>query len=139
MDCFLPPSAPARTLADGVTFLLARHPEDSSVAVVAAQQRAPSRVTATPAGLCVGAGLAVWFALVAPVTDALSGWTPATLPPDWSSYRHRWETGHAIHAALFAAGFISLLVALLAETPDDAPASSRGTQRPPAASWLRDL
>ena len=96
-------------------------------------------MTATPAGLCVGAGLAVWFALVAPVTDALSGWTPATLPPDWSSYRHRWETGHAIHAALFAAGFISLLVALLAETPDDAPASSRGTQRPPAASWLRDL
>ncbi len=52
------------------------------------------------AGGYVSAGLAVWFALVAPVNNVLSGWTPAILPSDWSSYRDRWETGHAIHAAL---------------------------------------
>jgi hypothetical protein len=71
------------------------------------------------AGLCVTAGLAVWFALVAPVNAALSDWTPATLPPDWHIYRDRWEIGHAIHAALFAIGFGALAIALLAETPAD--------------------
>ena len=88
--------------------------------VVAAQvrHRQPAFRWTVAAGVCVSAGLAVWFALVAPVNDALGGWTPASLPPDWSSYRDGWEIGHAIHAALFAAGFISLLIALLAETSD---------------------
>lgn len=96
------------------------------VVAVQVRRRRPAFRWTVAAGLCVSAGLVVWFALVAPVNDALSGWTPATLPPNWSSYRDRWETGHAIHAALFAAGFISLLISSLAETPEDAPASSPG-------------
>ncbi len=97
--------------------------------VVVAQAR--GRRSAFPwtvaAGLSVTAGLAVWIAVVAPVNAALSTWTPATLPPDWSSYRDRWEIGHALHAALLALGFGALVSALLVETPEDAPASSPGT------------
>jgi len=49
--------------------------------------------------------LAAFFVVVAPVNEALAGWTPATLPPDWSSYRLRWELGHAGRAVL---AFITL-------------------------------
>jgi hypothetical protein len=44
------------------------------------------------AGLCVTAGLVVWFAVVAPVNAALSGWTPETMPADWTRFRDRWES-----------------------------------------------
>jgi hypothetical protein len=52
----------------------------------------------------------------------LAGWTPETLPADWTAVRNRWETGHAIHALLFGLGFSALVVALLVETP---PSSQR--------------
>jgi hypothetical protein len=45
--------------------------------------------------------LLCFFLLNAPVNAAMDGWTPATLPPDWTGYRWRWEIGHAL-AALFA-------------------------------------
>jgi hypothetical protein len=47
----------------------------------------------------------------------LGAWTPETLPGDWTLYRDRWETGHAVHCILFALGFGALVIALLAETP----------------------
>jgi hypothetical protein len=53
-----------------------------------------SVLRAASARCCEGARLA-----------ALSGWTPATLPADWTRFRDRWEFGHAVHAALFALGF----------------------------------
>jgi hypothetical protein len=70
------------------------------------------------AAVCVTAGLVDWFLLVAPMNAALAVWTPETLPADWTSYRDQWETGHAIHAALFGLGFSALALALLAETPE---------------------
>lgn len=72
------------------------------------------------AAICVTAGLIVWALLVAPMNAALSGWTPETLPADWTGYRNQWETGHAIHAALFGLGFSALVIALMAEIPDKA-------------------
>ena len=74
------------------------------------------------AAVCVTGGLVVWFRLVAPMNAVLAGWTPETLPADWTAVRNRWETGHAIHALLFGLGFSALVVALLAETP---PSSQR--------------
>jgi hypothetical protein len=90
--------------------------------VVAVQVRRcrPAFAWTIAAGLCITAGLAVWFAVVAPVNAALSGWTPETLPADWSSFRDRWEIGHAVHAALFGLGFSALVIALLVETPGSA-------------------
>ena len=87
--------------------------------VLMVRRRRPALWWTLAAAVCVSAGLADWFLLVAPMNAALSVWTPETLPADWTRYRDQWETGHAIHAALFALGFSALVVALLAEPPED--------------------
>ena len=76
------------------------------------------------AAVSVTAGLAVWFALVAPMNGVLSAWTPQTLPPDWTAVRNQWELGHAIHCAFFALGFGALVIALLAEIAGTSPPSA---------------
>ena len=91
------------------------------VVVFLVRRRRPAFFWTLGAAICVTAGLAVWFLLVAPMNAALSGWTPETLPVDWTSYRNQWEVGHAIHAALFGLGFSALVVTLLAETPKEDP------------------
>jgi hypothetical protein len=85
--------------------------------VLMVRRRRPALWWTLAAALCVSAGLADWFLLVAPMNAALSVWTPETLPADWTRYRDQWELGHAIHAGLFALGFSALVLALLAETP----------------------
>ncbi|HMN73686.1 MAG TPA: DUF1772 domain-containing protein [Rhodoblastus sp.] len=55
------------------------------------------------AAACYAVMLIAFFLFNAPIDAALSGWTAASLPADWDSYRAKWETGHAI-AAVFAAG-----------------------------------
>ncbi len=67
--------------------------------------------------VAVSAGLADWFILVSPANAVLNGWTAASLPADWTAIRNQWETGHAIHFALFALGFAALLAAVIRETP----------------------
>lgn len=51
--------------------------------------------------------IAVFFIFNLPVNDALSRWTPATLPPAWTDYRRQWEIGHALAAALAAVGLVA--------------------------------
>ena len=85
--------------------------------VLMVRRRRPAVWWTLAAALCVSAGLADWFLLVAPMNAALSGWTPETLPADWTRYRDQWEIGHAIHAGFFALGFSALVLALLAEIP----------------------
>jgi len=53
--------------------------------------------------------LLVWAAFTAPVNAALSGWTAATLPADWTAWRDKWEASHAAHAALLALAFALLV------------------------------
>lgn len=65
------------------------------------------------AAICTSVGLAVWFAVVSPMNVRLNGWTPATLPSDWTACRDQWEAGHVAHAALFAVAFCALAVAML--------------------------
>jgi hypothetical protein len=49
------------------------------------------------------------------VNHALRHWTVATLPANWTDYRLKWETGHAL-AALFAViAFVVLLQARIRE------------------------
>jgi hypothetical protein len=55
------------------------------------------------AAICTTAGLAGWAWLVSPMNTLLNGWTPATLPPDWTACRDQSELGHTIHAALLGA------------------------------------
>lgn len=87
------------------------------VVVVQVRSRRPAVYWTVGAALCVTLGLLAWAVLVAPMNAALSGWTPATLPADWTRYRNQWEIGHAMHAALFGLGFSALVIALLVETP----------------------
>jgi hypothetical protein len=83
-------------------------------------QRRPALYWSLGGALCVTAGLLVWFLLVVPMNAVISGWTPETLPPDWTAYRKQWESGHALHAVLFGLGFGALLIALLGETQSEA-------------------
>jgi hypothetical protein len=53
--------------------------------------------------------IAVFFLFNAPVNEALNGWTAATLPANWSTYRLRWEIGHAFAAALAVIAFVALM------------------------------
>ena len=53
--------------------------------------------------------VAVFFLFNAPVNEALDGWTAATLPTNWSTYRLRWEIGHAFAAALAVIAFVALM------------------------------
>jgi ABC-type spermidine/putrescine transport system permease subunit II len=50
-----------------------------------------------------------------PVNAALNAWTPSTIPPDWGSYRLRWEIGHALAAILSVIALTALLRASLSE------------------------
>ena len=70
-------------------------------------------------------GLALWAAVVAPMNARLNGWTPATLPTDWTACRNQWELGHALHAALFALAFGCLLWVLVADPGDAVGLSDR--------------
>jgi hypothetical protein len=85
---------------------------------VLGRHRRPAFALSVAAGTAVTLGLAVWGLIVAPANTTLSAWTVATLPPDWAAVRFRWELGHALHAACLAVGFMALLGAILAETPD---------------------
>ncbi len=66
---------------------------------------------------CIGYSgmLAAYFILNAPVNAAVSSWTSATLPSDWTSYRMRWEIGHAVAALLSVISLAALLWAHLSE------------------------
>jgi hypothetical protein len=68
----------------------------------------PYRLAAL-AAFCATVGLVEWAIVVKPMNALLDGWTAATLPPDWTACRNRWELGHAIHAGLFAIAFCALL------------------------------
>jgi hypothetical protein len=63
------------------------------------------------AAIAVSVGLVAWALIVAPMNTILSGWTPESLPLDWTRVRDRWEIGHATQAALFALAFITLALA----------------------------
>jgi hypothetical protein len=60
--------------------------------------------------------LALWFAIVFPVNLELATWVNGPVPADWTRYRLRWETGHAINTALQLIGFCALLWSALRET-----------------------
>ncbi|MEO8715408.1 MAG: hypothetical protein ABI369_10375 [Acetobacteraceae bacterium] len=60
------------------------------------------------AALLVSVGLIEWALVVAPMNARLNGWAAATLPATWQVTRDRWESGHAVQAALFFVAFLLL-------------------------------
>ncbi|HEY2035076.1 MAG TPA: anthrone oxygenase family protein [Rhizomicrobium sp.] len=59
--------------------------------------------------LCYGGMIASFFLFNDPVNAALSHWSATTLPANWSDYRLKWESGHAIAAALAIVAFMAQL------------------------------
>jgi hypothetical protein len=56
-----------------------------------------------------------WVLIVAPVNTRIAAATPETLPDDWTTWRLRWEAGHALATLLIASGLVVLLRAALRE------------------------
>ncbi|HEX2593931.1 MAG TPA: DUF1772 domain-containing protein [Rhizomicrobium sp.] len=72
------------------------------------REQGARRAFAIAAG-CYAVMLVCFFVFNGPVNDALNGWTARSLPPDWSDYRLRWETGHALAAFFSIVAFVALL------------------------------
>jgi hypothetical protein len=53
--------------------------------------------------------LVAFFLFNEPVNVAVLAWTPTSLPTDWTSYRARWEAGHAIAAMLSVMSLAALV------------------------------
>ena len=68
-----------------------------AVAVLTRGDRLGRRVTLLAAA-CFAATLVAFAVGNAPVNAQVSAWTAATLPPDWTAARARWETAHAASA-----------------------------------------
>ncbi len=84
----------------------------TALAVLVARPRGRAMVASLlAAAAMLGTLLSYWFGN-RPVNTLIAGWTPDTLPADWSSYRATWETAHAVSAALAAVAFVALLVLL---------------------------
>jgi hypothetical protein len=81
----------------------------TSVALVVLRRRDAAALRPTLMAAVAYAGMiAVFFVFNAPVNAALNGWTAATLPTDWPSYRLRWEVGHALAALLSVVGLVAV-------------------------------
>jgi hypothetical protein len=79
-------------------------------------RRKPTFALTVAAAICVTAGLAIWFAMVAPANAQMARWTAIPLPNNWMQTRRLWETGHAISAVFDLAGFGALIASVLFDT-----------------------
>ena len=72
---------------------------------------------ALAAALLFALALLLWWVLIYPVNVELAKWVIGPVPNDWTTYRSRWEWGHAIIALTELLGFAALVAAVLADTP----------------------
>lgn len=68
-----------------------------------------------------------------PINDHIAVWTAASLPPDWATYRDRWDNAHTISAGLAALALIGLLTAALRDPPRGAERAADGESRAAAS------
>ncbi len=72
---------------------------------------------ALTAALLFAAGLMLWWVLIYPVNVELAKWVNGPVPSDWTTYRARWEWGHATISLLELLGFAALIGSVLADSP----------------------
>jgi hypothetical protein len=72
---------------------------------------------ALSAALLFAIGLLLWWVLVYPVNVELAKWVNGPVPLDWTTYRSRWEWGHATISLFELLGFAALIASILADTP----------------------
>jgi hypothetical protein len=81
------------------------------------EHRRPGVMPALSAALLFAIGLLLWWVLVYPVNVELAKWVNGLVPSDWTTYRSRWEWGHAVISLFELAGFVALIALVLADTP----------------------
>jgi hypothetical protein len=81
------------------------------------EHRRPGVRLALSAALLFATGLLLWWVLVYPVNAELARWVNGPVPSDWTTYRARWEWGHATISLFELLGFIALIASVLADTP----------------------
>jgi hypothetical protein len=77
----------------------------------------PGSGLALLAALLFALAFVLWWVLIYPVNVELTKWVNGPVPDDWTSYRARWEWGHAIIALTEFSGFAALILSVLADTP----------------------
>ena len=87
----------------------------AGVLVFLVRKRRPAFWLTLLAVLSLAAGLAVYFWFVEPANAEMKGWTLAAPPSDWSSWRDRWEYGHAAHFVFHLVGFGALVLSLVGD------------------------
>ena len=81
------------------------------------EHRRPGVRLALTAALLFAIGLLLWWVLVYPVNVELAKWVNGPVPSDWTTYRSRWEWGHATISLFELLGFAALIASVLADTP----------------------
>jgi hypothetical protein len=84
------------------------------------------------AGVCYLSMMLYFFLFNDWVNNLLSTWTATTLPADWTTYRLKWETGHALAALFSVIAFATLLHASIREAANAAAARREIAQSIPA-------
>ena len=69
------------------------------------------------AAILFGLAIVIWWVVVYPVNVELAKWVNGPVPADWTSYRARWEWGHAAISLVELVGFGALVASVLADTP----------------------
>jgi len=101
----------------------------TTLALLVVRRDPATRRLTLVAAVAYAAMIAAFFVFNDPVNAALNGWTPADIPADWTRYRLRWESGHALAAACAVVALALLVRAWLIER--DWAVAARG--RPPHA------
>ena len=69
------------------------------------------------AAILFGLAIVLWWVVVYPINVELAKWVNGPIPSDWTSYRARWEWGHAVISLVEFIGFGALVASVLADTP----------------------
>jgi hypothetical protein len=85
-------------------------------------------LTAAAAG-SLAAAHGIFWSVVNPVNIEMIKWPLDAIPPDWMTYRDRWEYGHATRAFLITSSLAALIASLLAETGDASPSRTAAEHR----------
>jgi hypothetical protein len=83
---------------------------------VTRRARSAFRWSLSGASLLTIAFLGLWLGFIAPINAVFATWSPGSMPSDWMVLRNRWETWHAVIAAMKAFAFCSLVMAVMRQT-----------------------
>jgi hypothetical protein len=94
----------------------------------------PGYCLALLAALLFALAPVVWWGVVYPVHVELAKWVNGPVPDDWTTWRARWEWGHAAIACIELFGFAALVWSVLA---DSSPSVEERPQRPSPKKRVR--